>query len=64
MKKGTIDIYESTVYLGVTEEICIPVLEKYAGMKWQKDFNVGYSPEHINTGGKVMSATRRRVYLS
>lgn len=57
MKKGAIVIYESTVYPGVTEEICIPVLEKHAGMKWQKDFNVGYSPERINPGDKVHTLT-------
>ena len=57
MKKGAIVIYESTVYPGVTEEICIPVLEKHAKMKWQKDFNVGYSPERINPGDKVHTLT-------
>ncbi len=57
MKKGAIVIYESTVYPGVTEEICIPVLEKHASMKWQKDFNVGYSPERINPGDKKHTLT-------
>ncbi|MDH5552594.1 MAG: nucleotide sugar dehydrogenase [Nitrosomonas sp.] len=57
MKRGAIVIYESTVYPGVTEEICIPVLEKNAGMKWQKDFNVGYSPERINPGDKKHTLT-------
>lgn len=57
MKRGAIVIYESTVYPGVTEEICIPVLEKHAGMKWKKDFNVGYSPERINPGDKKHTLT-------
>ena len=52
MKRGAIVIYESTVYPGATEEICIPVLEKHSGMKWQQDFHVGYSPERINPGDK------------
>ncbi len=57
MKRGAIVIYESTVYPGVTEEICIPVLEKHAGMKWKTDFNVGYSPERINPGDKKHTLT-------
>jgi UDP-N-acetyl-D-glucosamine/UDP-N-acetyl-D-galactosamine dehydrogenase len=52
MKRGAIVVYESTVYPGATEEVCIPVLEKNSGMKWLKDFNVGYSPERINPGDK------------
>lgn len=52
MKKGTIVIYESTVYPGATEEICVPELEKESGMVWKRDFNVGYSPERINPGDK------------
>ena len=50
MKKGVTVIYESTVYPGATEEICVPVLEKFSGMTWKKDFHVGYSPERINPG--------------
>ena len=50
MKKGSIIIFESTVYPGATEEVCIPVLEKGSGMRWKKDFHVGYSPERINPG--------------
>lgn len=53
MKQGVTVIYESTVYPGATEEICIPVLEKVSGMKWKRDFHVGYSPERINPGDKV-----------
>lgn len=52
MKRGAIVIYESTVYPGATEEICIPVLEKHSGMKWKNDFHVGFSPERINPGDK------------
>ena len=52
LKKGDIVVYESTVYPGVTEEVCIPVLEKESGLRWKADFNVGYSPERINPGDK------------
>lgn len=52
MKRGAVIIYESTVYPGATEEVCIPILEKHSGMKWKKDFHVGYSPERINPGDK------------
>jgi UDP-N-acetyl-D-glucosamine/UDP-N-acetyl-D-galactosamine dehydrogenase len=57
MKRGAIITYESTVYPGATEEVCIPVLEKHSGMKWMKDFHVGYSPERINPGDKEHSLT-------
>ena len=57
MKKGAIVVYESTVYPGATEEICIPILEQYSGLKWKQDFNVGYSPERINPGDKVHTLT-------
>src|SRR5690606_13292009 len=53
LTKGSIVVFESTVYPGVTEEICIPILEKESGMKCGKDFKVGYSPERINPGDKV-----------
>ncbi|MDO8512141.1 MAG: nucleotide sugar dehydrogenase [bacterium] len=52
LKKGDIVVYESTVYPGATEEDCVPVLERISGLKWKKDFNVGYSPERINPGDK------------
>ncbi|NOX32590.1 MAG: nucleotide sugar dehydrogenase [Deltaproteobacteria bacterium] len=52
MKKGAVVIFESTVYPGVTEDICVPILEKESGYKWKKDFHVGYSPERINPGDK------------
>ena len=51
--KGAIVVYESTVYPGVTEDVCIPILEKESGLKSGKDFKVGYSPERINPGDKV-----------
>lgn len=53
LAKGSIVVYESTVYPGVTEDICIPILEKESGLKCGVDFKVGYSPERINPGDKV-----------
>ena len=53
LTKGSIVVYESTVYPGVTEEICIPILEEVSGMKCGVDFKVGYSPERINPGDKL-----------
>ena len=58
MKKGAIVVYESTVYPGATEEVCIPVLERESGLKWKQDFNVGYSPERINPGDKEHTLTK------
>ncbi|NDP41159.1 MAG: nucleotide sugar dehydrogenase [Aromatoleum sp.] len=58
LKRGATVVYESTVYPGATEEICIPVIEKHSGMKWQRDFFVGYSPERINPGDREHSLTR------
>jgi len=58
MKPGTIVIYESTVYPGATEEVCIPVLERESGMKWKRDFFVGYSPERINPGDRERTLTK------
>jgi UDP-N-acetyl-D-glucosamine/UDP-N-acetyl-D-galactosamine dehydrogenase len=52
LKKGDIVIYESTVYPGCTEEICVPILERVSGLKFNKDFFAGYSPERINPGDK------------
>lgn len=52
LSKGSIVVYESTVYPGVTEDICIPILEKYSGLKCGVDFKIGYSPERINPGDK------------
>ncbi len=58
LKRGAVVIYESTVYPGATEEVCIPVLERESGMKWMKDFNVGYSPERVNPGDKERTITK------
>jgi UDP-N-acetyl-D-glucosamine/UDP-N-acetyl-D-galactosamine dehydrogenase len=52
LKAGDIVVYESTVYPGATEEVCVPVLEKFSGLKFNKDFYCGYSPERINPGDK------------
>ena len=57
MKAGAIVIYESTVYPGCTEEICVPVLEKHSGLKFNEGFFCGYSPERINPGDKVNTLT-------
>jgi UDP-N-acetyl-D-galactosamine dehydrogenase len=58
MKRGAIVVYESTVYPGATEEVCVPVLEKASGMRWRRDFHVGYSPERINPGDKEHTLAR------
>jgi UDP-N-acetyl-D-galactosamine dehydrogenase len=58
IKRGTIVVYESTVYPGATEDICIPLLEHNSGMKWLEDFNVGYSPERVNPGDKDRTITK------
>jgi len=52
LKRGATIVFESTVYPGATEEICIPVIERHSGMKWKQDFFVGYSPERINPGDR------------
>ena len=52
LKKGDIVVYESTVYPGCTEEVCVPILERVSGLKFNKDFFAGYSPERINPGDK------------
>ncbi|MBO9573997.1 MAG: Vi polysaccharide biosynthesis UDP-N-acetylglucosamine C-6 dehydrogenase TviB, partial [Chitinophagaceae bacterium] len=53
LKKGTIVVYESTVYPGATEEVCLPILERISGLCGGRDFFVGYSPERINPGDKT-----------
>lgn len=58
MKRGAIVIYESTVYPGATEEVCIPVLEEHSNLKWKVDFHLGYSPERINPGDKNHTFTK------
>ena len=57
LKTGATIVYESTVYPGATEEVCIPLLEKHSGLKWKRDFFVGYSPERINPGDKLHTLT-------
>jgi UDP-N-acetyl-D-galactosamine dehydrogenase len=58
MKRGATVVYESTVYPGATEEVCIPLLERESGMKWKLDFFVGYSPERINPGDREHTLAR------
>lgn len=58
LKQGAIVVYESTVYPGATEEVCIPILEQESGKTWKKDFFVGYSPERINPGDKERTVTK------
>jgi len=64
IKKGDIVVYESTVYPGATEEVCIPVLEKISGLKFNQDFFAGYSPERINPGDKVNTLTKIKKITS
>lgn len=64
LQKGDIVIYESTVYPGCTEEDCVPVLEKYSGLIFNKDFYCGYSPERINPGDKVHTVTKIKKVTS
>jgi UDP-N-acetyl-D-glucosamine/UDP-N-acetyl-D-galactosamine dehydrogenase len=58
LKRGAIVVYESTVYPGATEEVCVPELESASGMKWKEGFFIGYSPERINPGDKEHTITR------
>jgi UDP-N-acetyl-D-galactosamine dehydrogenase len=58
LKRGAVVIYESTVYPGATEEVCIPVLEQFSNRKWRTDFHVGYSPERINPGDREHTLTK------
>jgi UDP-N-acetyl-D-galactosamine dehydrogenase len=64
LKKNDIVIYESTVYPGCTEEDCVPVLEKFSGLQFNKDFFCGYSPERINPGDKVNTLTKIKKVTS
>src|SRR3990167_3916749 len=64
IRAGAIVIYESTVYPGCTEEVCVPVLEKYSGLKFNQDFFCGYSPERINPGDKVNTLTKIKKITS
>jgi UDP-N-acetyl-D-galactosamine dehydrogenase len=58
LKRGATVVFESTVYPGATEEVCVPVIERCSGLQWRRDFFVGYSPERINPGDKEHSLTR------
>ena len=58
IKRGATVVYESTVYPGATEEVCIPIIERLSGLKWKQDFFVGYSPERINPGDKERTVTK------
>ena len=64
LKKGDVVVYESTVYPGATEEVCIPVLEKQSGLIFNQDFFAGYSPERINPGDKINTLTKIRKITS
>lgn len=64
MKPGAIVVYESTVYPGATEEICIPLLEHHSGLTWKRDFHVGFSPERINPGDKEHTLASIRKVVS
>jgi UDP-N-acetyl-D-glucosamine/UDP-N-acetyl-D-galactosamine dehydrogenase len=58
LQRGATVVYESTVYPGATEEVCIPILEAHSGLTWKRDFFVGYSPERINPGDREHTLTR------
>src|SRR5690606_32385093 len=60
LKRGDIVVYESTVYPGATEEVCVPVLESVSGLRFNEDFYAGYSPERINPGDKKHRVTTIR----
>ncbi|MBQ9605721.1 MAG: nucleotide sugar dehydrogenase, partial [Lachnospiraceae bacterium] len=64
LQKGSIVVFESTVYPGVTEDVCIPILEKCSGLECGADFKVGYSPERINPGDRVHTLTNIRKIVS
>lgn len=64
LKSGDVVIFESTVYPGCTEEDCVPVLEKYSGLKFNRDFYCGYSPERINPGDKINTLTKIKKVTS
>jgi len=64
LKKGDIVVYESTVFPGCTEEVCVPILEAQSGLKYNQDFYCGYSPERINPGDKVHTVTKIKKVVS
>lgn len=58
LKRGAVVVFESTVYPGATEEVCVPIIEHHSSMRWKQDFHVGYSPERINPGDREHTLTR------
>ena len=58
MKRGAVVVYESTVYPGATEEVCVPLLEQHSGLKWKDGFHIGYSPERVSPGDKDRTITK------
>ena len=64
LKRGDIIIFESTVYPGCTEEVCVPILERFSGLKYNIDFFCGYSPERINPGDKINTLTKIKKITS
>jgi UDP-N-acetyl-D-galactosamine dehydrogenase len=58
LKRGATIVFESTVYPGATEEVCVPIIEHHSGLSWKQDFHVGYSPERINPGDREHTLTR------
>ena len=64
LKPNDIVVYESTVYPGVTEDVCVPILEKQSGLQFNKDFFCGYSPERINPGDKTHTVTKIKKVTS
>src|SRR5262249_23908471 len=64
LKRGDVVVYESTVYPGCTEEVCVPILERGSGLKFNQDFYAGYSPERINPGDKEHRLTTIRKITS
>jgi len=64
LTSGTTIVYESTVYPGCTEDDCVPIIERESGMKWRRDFHVGYSPERINPGDKEHTVERIKKVVS
>ncbi len=64
LKKGAVVVFESTVYPGCTEEDCVPIIERFSGLKYNRDFFCGYSPERINPGDKVHTVTKIKKVTS
>lgn len=64
LKTGSIVVFESTVYPGLSEEVCVPIIEKISGLEWKKDFFIGYSPERINPGDKKNTLTNITKVIS